>query len=175
MKCNAEIGFIAKPSSLTMLTLREKGKGTYILILRLGKAARIRIGKPGFAEFNHGFYAYVGSAFGPGGLGGRINRHTKVNKPCHWHIDYLRRRCQLTDIWYTVSPIHREHDWARALAETKGASIPIPGFGSSDCHCPSHLVCFVSTPALAVFRKNLDSLFPDDPVVRGISESDSLA
>ena len=158
-----------------MIILREKRKGTYILILRLGKAARIRIGKLGVAEFNHGFYAYIGSAFGPGGLGGRINRHQKVKKPCHWHIDYLRRKSRLKDIWYTVSPIRREHEWARALAETKGASIPIPGFGSSDCHCHSHLVYFESAPALAMFRKNLDSLFPDDPMVRGISGRDSLA
>ena len=158
-----------------MHALIESGKGTYVLILRLGKPARVRIGKLGVAEFNHGFYAYIGSAFGPGGLAGRIGRHLKAKKPCHWHIDYLRRKSRLKDIWYTVSPIRREHDWARALAETKGASIPIPGFGSSDCHCPSHLVYFVSTPALAVFRKNLDSLFPDDPVVRGISGSDSLA
>jgi len=157
-----------------MIALTEKGKGTYILILRLGKPARMRIGKLGVAEFNRGFYAYVGSSFGPGGLGGRINRHQKVKKPCHWHIDYLRRRCQLTDIWTMVSPVRREHDWARVLAETKGASIPIPGFGSSDCNCFSHLVYFESALTLAIFRKNLDSLFPDDPVVHGISEGYSL-
>lgn len=118
-----------------MYALIESGKGTYVLILRLEKFARVRIGRLGVAEFDCGFYAYVGSAFGPDGLAGRIGRHLKAQKPCHWHIDYLRRRCQLIDIWYTVSPVHREHDWARALAETQGASIPIPGFGSSDCHC----------------------------------------
>lgn len=152
-----------------MRALKESGKGTYILILRLGKPAQMQIGKLGAFEFNPGFYVYVGSAFGPGGLVSRVERHRKVNKTCHWHIDYLRRRCRLTAIWYMVSSIRREHDWARVLAEKKGALISVPGFGSSDCRCPSHLVFFESAPALAVFKIKLDSLFPDDPVVHGIS------
>lgn len=143
-----------------MRALKESGKGTYVLILHLGKSAQVRIGRLGVAGFSRGFYAYVGSALGPGGLAGRINRHSKVIKPCHWHIDYLRRRCRLTGIWYMVSPVRREHDWARVLAKTPGASIPIPGFGSSDCDCPAHLVFFESAPALTVFRKSSTAYSP---------------
>ena len=157
-----------------MHTLKESGKGSYILFLHMQNVARIRIGKLGVFEFNPGFYVYVGSAFGPCGLGIRVERHRKVNKTCHWHIDYLRRKCRLTAIWYMVSSIRREHDWARVLAEKKGASIAVPGFGSSDCRCPSHLVFFESAPALSVFKIKLDSLFPDDPVVHGISRYQKL-
>ncbi len=152
-----------------MVALKEKEKGTYILIMWLGEPARIRIGKLGVVEIDGGFYGYVGSAFGPGGLAGRIGRHLKAQKPYHWHIDYLRRKSRLTDIWYMVSPIRREHDWARLLTETRGASIPIPGFGSSDCCCPSHLVYFDSAPAIAAFRKKAESIFPGDPAVHCIS------
>jgi Uri superfamily endonuclease len=153
-----------------MHTLKESGKGTYILILLLQNIARIRIGKLGAFEFNPGYYVYVGSAFGPGGLGCRVERHRKVNKTCHWHIDYLRRRCRLTATWYMVSSVCREHDWARVLAEKKGASISVPGFGSSDCGCPAHLVYNKTAPALSDFKKILNILFPDDPMINGISE-----
>lgn len=152
-----------------MIALAEKGKGTYVLILRLEKSARIRIGKLGIFAFTPGHYAYVGSAFGPGGLGSRVGRHRKVAKPCHWHIDYLRRRCRLTAVWYLVFPVRREHDWADALIKTKGASILVPGFGSSDCDCLSHLIYFQSAPGLIVIKKKLGNLFPNDPVVQKVS------
>ena len=151
-----------------MRRTKKSGRGTYVLILQLEKATRIRVGKLGVFTFNPGFYAYVGSAFGSGGLGSRLGRHRKVSKPCHWHIDYLRRRCRLIDVLYMVSPVRREHDWAGVLVKTKCASVPVAGFGSSDCGCLSHLVWFGSDPALAVFKNTLKSLFPDDPKIYGI-------
>jgi len=41
-------------------------KGTYILILYLNEPAQFTIGKLGTFDFSAGWYAYVGSAFGPG-------------------------------------------------------------------------------------------------------------
>jgi len=43
------------------------GKGTYILILTLNKSRKIYIGRLGEFTFEYGYYAYVGSALGPGG------------------------------------------------------------------------------------------------------------
>ena len=42
-------------------------KGTYILIMGLGTMKRLEIGRLGTFDFIPGYYAYVGSAFGPGG------------------------------------------------------------------------------------------------------------
>jgi len=40
-----------------------------------------------------GYYIYIGSAFGPGGVRARMLRHLRADKPKHWHIDYLREFC----------------------------------------------------------------------------------
>ncbi len=47
-------------------------KGTYVLVMRLGRLRRVRVGRLGVQEFPAGLYLYVGSAFGPGGLRARI-------------------------------------------------------------------------------------------------------
>ncbi len=44
------------------------------------KAIRIQIGKLGQFKFKKGYYAYVGSAFGPGGLNSRIKHHIESKK-----------------------------------------------------------------------------------------------
>jgi hypothetical protein len=43
-------------------------KGTYILIARVSQMKRLAIGSLGEFDIIPGFYAYVGSAFGSGGL-----------------------------------------------------------------------------------------------------------
>ncbi|MCD4722450.1 MAG: DUF123 domain-containing protein [Desulfobacula sp.] len=56
------------------------GKGTYIIVMYLDKSKRIQIGKLGQFKFKKGHYAYVGSAFGPGGLKSRIKHHIEPKK-----------------------------------------------------------------------------------------------
>jgi Uri superfamily endonuclease len=34
-----------------------------------------------------------------------------------------------------------------------GASIPLPGFGSSDCECDTHLFRFEAIPSIRAFRR----------------------
>lgn len=46
--------------------------GTYALILRSDSAARVRIGHLGVLAATRGYYVYIGSAFGPGGLAARL-------------------------------------------------------------------------------------------------------
>lgn len=120
------------------MVLRNK-PGTYLLQLELKLEKSIRIGRLGVLSFPAGYYLYVGSAFGPGGLKARISRHLRPNKRCRWHIDYLRRHCHLAEIWVSESPITMECKWARFLSEHSRLSIPHASFGSSDCRCLSHL------------------------------------
>jgi len=110
-------------------------------------------------------YTYVGSAFGPGGLAARVGRHLKTKKRRHWHIDYLRRICRVSAVWYAVDSVHREHDWARILMGTHGSQVPVPGFGASDCHCYSHLVFFRRHPSIVTFRRKIRQYFVTHPVI----------
>ncbi|MED5219495.1 MAG: DUF123 domain-containing protein [Candidatus Neomarinimicrobiota bacterium] len=49
--------------------------GTYALILFNSSAATLHIGALGTVDFSRGYYVYIGSAFGPGGLKGRLRHH----------------------------------------------------------------------------------------------------
>ena len=47
-------------------------RGTYVLIASVAQMKRVEIGRLGAFDSVPGFYAYVGSAFGAGGLRARI-------------------------------------------------------------------------------------------------------
>ena len=107
--------------------------------------------------FKKGYYIYVGSARGPGGLKGRIKHHyNPCNKP-HWHIDYLRKITELEEIWVQRSQINREHMWASCLHAKQGGRSLIRGFGSSDCLCATHLFYFSNMPEKSRFQDLTDS------------------
>jgi Uri superfamily endonuclease len=127
--------------------------GTYALLLACPRSRKLRIGRLGERWIPLGWYIYVGSAFGPGGLKSRCLRHLRALRRLHWHIDYLRPAASLQDIWFTLDHVPREHLWAEIIAGLPGADIPIPRFGASDCRCRSHLFHFASTPVLAIFRR----------------------
>ena len=127
------------------------GKGTYIIVLYLNKKKRIQIGKLGQFKFKKGYYAYVGSAFGPGGLKSRIKRHVEPKKNYHWHIDYLNPAVK--EVWVSDHGEKLEHEWAATLGEI--ALDKILGFGCSDCRCESHLFYFKSFGFLQKFQKEL--------------------
>lgn len=124
------------------------GRGTYILLLRLPKSKSIQIGKLGSFNFQVGYYAYVGSAFGPGGLTGRLSHHFKISERPHWHIDYLRTHAEIKQVWSEEGETKKEHVWADILARLKDSRLPVPGFGCSDCRCASHLFYFEGSPIL---------------------------
>jgi Uri superfamily endonuclease len=131
-------------------------KGTYVIVLRLDHAPKIHIGKLGRVHFKKGWYAYVGSAFGPGGLKSRLNRHIAPKKNYHWHIDYLNP--EIIEVWVSDPGEHLEHDWANALGNI--ASDRIPKFGCSDCSCESHLFRFNTPAFLTDFQKELSKKSP---------------
>jgi Uri superfamily endonuclease len=127
--------------------------GTYVLVLRFSRRLEIVVGKLGMLEAQPGYYVYVGSAMGPGGLAARVGRHFRSEKPLRWHVDYLRAAAQIEEVWYTTGKSHRECRWASVLKSLPGASASLVGFGASDCGCPSHLFFFNLPPSIAVFRR----------------------
>lgn len=124
--------------------------GTYILLLQNQVKVRVQVGRWRQIEFDAGYYLYVGSAFGPGGVRARVLRHCRSDKPLRWHIDYLRLVTTPRAAWYTHDPEPREHAWAEILCGMDGLS-PIWGFGCSDCKCESHLFHTIIEPDLARF------------------------
>jgi Uri superfamily endonuclease len=108
-----------------------------------------------------GYYTYIGSAFGPGGLKARINHHLNHCSRPHWHLDYLRPQLELSEIWYTYDQTRREHQWAAIHSGARGVMMPLPGFGSSDCRCPSHLFFYKAKPSGPYFRRKIREKFKD--------------
>ena len=151
--------------------LSGRQHGTYVLIFRLPNIHSIRVGRIGEVTLTEGAYAYVGSALGPGGLGGRLGRHVKAIARPHWHIDYLRPMACLEQIWVTAKGQRREHDWARLLREWRGASIAVRRFGASDCSCETHLFRWLERPDLATFQRLVRNHFSGDGPVRAIKWS----
>lgn len=112
--------------------------GTYILVLESDKRQRIQIGKWGKLKIEPGYYLYVGSALGSGGVLARVSRHCREKKTQRWHIDFLRARTCLNIVWYAHGTERLEHRWASDLAGLE-QTVAIKGFGCSDCRCLSHL------------------------------------
>lgn len=99
--------------------------GTYVTFFNLPKAAtRLRVGDLGTFDFPAGCYAYLGSAFGGGGVRARTNRHLTTETPKGWNVDWLKPRCTPAAVWWTHERRHVEFDWADLLADLPGASCP---------------------------------------------------
>lgn len=114
-----------------------KQPGTYRLLWQVLQPARVQVGRLGELELVRGYYAYIGSAYGPGGLQARIRHHLRAHHPRpHWHLDYLRPYWQpLAQHWQLQQRC--ECAWAQQLLAA-GATPIAPRFGASDCHCAGH-------------------------------------
>ena len=71
-----------------------------------------------------------------GGVKARLSHHLKRNRKPHWHIDYLLEKATIIDIGICETEGRTECNIAQSLGSQFDS---IPDFGSSDCHCPSHL------------------------------------
>ncbi len=117
------------------------GEGTYTLVVELADAATVEFGAAGTRTLDAGWYAYVGSALGPGGFS-RVERHRELaigdRDTRHWHVDYLlgHPASRVVDV-HTTAGADVECAVARSLA---AAATPVAGLGASDCACDSHLV-----------------------------------
>ena len=131
----------------------DSQSGTYALVLHSDCTTTITVGRCGRLRLQQGCYIYVGSAFGPGGVEARVRHHRGISARPHWHIDYLRPELRLVEVWFTHDPEHREHQWAAIFAAWRGTTVPLPGFGASDCRCPSHLFHLIRPPEFKRFRR----------------------
>lgn len=127
-----------------------------MLIMELPTPVTTGVGQLGRFTFAPGWYAYAGSARGPGGLAARVERHRRAFKTKHWHIDYLRTYAEPVGVWYSIGSEKRECGWAEVLSELPGASMPAPRFGASDCQCTAHLFHFPTPPAKSDFVSSVE-------------------
>jgi len=112
--------------------------GAYVLLIRLPVALTPEIPGRAGAVLAPGRYIYCGSAWGPGGLRARIARHLRAGKPVRWHVDRLTEIGAVEEVAVRVGG--QECDLVAAFT-AGGATVALPGFGSSDCRrCPAHLL-----------------------------------
>lgn len=112
--------------------------GTYTLLLELPRSATVQVGALGEHPLPEGWYAYTGSAMGPGGFA-RVDRHYELaageRDVSRWHVDYLLGRDDVR-LRGDVRSTGADAECAVAAALPDG---PVAGFGASDCSCRSHL------------------------------------
>ena len=89
----------------------RKEPGTYVLVLHATQGMHVQVGRRGGLKIQPGYYLYVGSAFGPGGVKARVSRHARADKKKHWHIDYLREHMQPVEAWCSYDDRRLEHDF----------------------------------------------------------------
>ena len=119
-----------------------RDRGSYLLLLHLERARRIEVGRLGRLRFRPGWHLYVGSAMQ--GLSARLARHVRRRKRFHWHVDFLRAAADRVVPLPIRSSRREECDLAAALADLLEPGPP--GFGCSDCGCPTHLFWSPTAP-----------------------------
>ena len=134
-----------------------KDKGSYLLVFRMRQPHTIRVGKLTETRFAAGYYVYVGSAFGPGGLQARLRHHLTFSERCHWHLDYLRPVLHFEYLYLSRETESREHDWAAVLQQLEGAEVPVRDLGATDCSCNAHFFYFQHCPDPDQLKAQLQS------------------
>lgn len=130
--------------------------GTYVLLFDMTAPATVAVGSLGTHEFADDRYAYVGSAFGPGGFS-RVDRHRRHlagdAETVHWHVDALTTR---PDASFHGAVLIPGRDVECAVARRLPAG-PVDGLGSSDCRCRSHLSVTTADAVERAVRTVLDT------------------
>lgn len=111
--------------------------GAYIILFRMVEGRNLTIGRLGTFDVETGWYAYVGSALS--GLEARTERHLRADGRRRWHIDHLLPYAVERTALLIPSDMDIECEVAAVVRGLRGTTVPIPGFGSSDCRCVSHL------------------------------------
>ncbi len=138
------LGRVAKPLEIPWEYVARENQdcGSYLLLMRLKRQRRIRVGKLGTLALQAGYYVYVGSAMG--GLTARVARHLRASKKKHWHVDYLRPHVSEVEALPIRSSKRIECSLAKAMAQIMN---PGPkGFGCSDCRCSTHIFYSAAPP-----------------------------
>ncbi len=109
-------------------------KGSYTFLLELREDTVLKVGSLGDIEFEKGFYAYIGSANGPGGFK-RVERHVSGPENIHWHIDHLTSDSLFRPELVVKSP----GTYIECFISQNLEFEEVRSFGCSDCDCSSHL------------------------------------
>jgi Uri superfamily endonuclease len=127
-------------------------KGVYVLAVSVVEPVCVRVGALGRVSFKRGLYAYVGS--GQVGLEKRVARHLRRAKKRFWHIDYLLDSgvAKVVRVFLSEGEKSEECRVAEVLSER---SVPVVGFGCSDCCCRSHLFMIGDCEFLGEFMREL--------------------
>jgi sugar fermentation stimulation protein A len=147
LRCDSEgrarLARTAVPVDLSHGALAAADRGSYLVMLEIPRTQNIETGALGSLRYEAGWYLYAGSA--QKNLSMRISRHLRrIRKKQHWHIDYLSPHAARIKAYPIYSYRNLECDLAGALEKLGGRGIP--GFGSSDCRCKSHLFYFRDPP-----------------------------
>ena len=127
------------PQELTSVDDISTRLGSYGLLIELSKD--LPLSRPLFCGvvLKKGQYLYVGSAFGSGGIRGRVRHHLSQPKSAHWHVDDLTNVGWVQAIF--IFPGVNECEVIKRFQRVTAIQTPVPGFGSSDCAtCEAHLV-----------------------------------
>lgn len=133
-------------------------RGNYTLVIFLNGPTYTKAAKHSW-QFQEGYYAYTGSAVGrnSSSLRHRVARHLRKTKKLRWHIDYFlaTREARVTAIIAAGSNVNNECEITRELQHVRCATVPVVGFGASDCrqNCKSHLVYFGNNARLGSIVK----------------------
>ncbi len=103
-------------------------KGSYALLVEVNEELR------GRWHLGPGYYLYIGSARGSGGLVSRISRHFSTNKKLRWHIDYVLAEGATPLIAFLFPNLTEDELYELVSTSLEPA---IEGFGCTDK--PSHL------------------------------------
>lgn len=119
-----------------------RGPGVYALILEITRDIVVKVGSLGTLKFEKGFYIYIGSARGPGGLRTRLTRHVRGPARIKWHIDYITSRDDVKAIAAVVAEttLDMEETVSSEMIKQKCIKPQIKDFGSSDKRSITHLL-----------------------------------
>ncbi len=172
LKCDLTLSDRVRPLHIPwhVVEREAKDRGAYILVLELPEDRTLEVGALGSIRFGKGYYVYVGSALR--GLSARIARHRRRGKKLFWHIDYLREAATLL---YSF-PVRTSEDIECILAGrfSRLAKGCVPGFGSSDCGCRSHLFIFEEDPLRSEGFFRVLEQFRMERLVKGLNSRQGL-
>ena len=112
-----------------------------MLLIRIDSSIQVRIRGASY-NLQPGYYLYIGSGGGPGGVHARLRRHLMKEKSIHWHIDQITTNtdAHIIKVWICNSLWGPYMESRVALCLEKHLDRGPPGFGSSDDrHAKTHL------------------------------------
>lgn len=129
-------------------------------MIRVERPFTIRLGGLGAKAVERGYYAYTGSALGPGGIEARVARHLSRPKARLWHVDYLLASASPTKLVAAVcASTDRRAECIVNQALKRLFTPSIDGFGASDCRsgCGAHLLRCGGSSQRAILKLLLEA------------------